>query len=121
MSSDRQWTIYLAQDKHLDYNWCGTNTEIEVRMAAVLDGHLALAERAGVRWNLDCTLWAEVYRRHRGEAGFDRLMDAIRGAAAGASSCDTGPRGVLRRRAGPHHACFLPGAARYLAWFKAGS
>jgi len=18
-----QWTVYLAQDKHLDYNWCG--------------------------------------------------------------------------------------------------
>lgn len=24
----RQWTIYLAQDKHLDYNWCGSTTEI---------------------------------------------------------------------------------------------
>ena len=28
----RQWTVYLAQDKHLDYNWCGSTEEIESRM-----------------------------------------------------------------------------------------
>ena len=27
-------TTYLAQDKHLDYHWCGTHAEINVRMAA---------------------------------------------------------------------------------------
>ena len=40
---DRQWTIYLAQDKHLDYNWCGSTTEIELRMAALLDYFLDAA------------------------------------------------------------------------------
>ena len=75
---DRQWTIYLAQDKHLDYNWCGSTTEIELRMAALLDYYLDAAERNDVRWNLDGTLWDEAYRRHRGEAGSARVYDAIR-------------------------------------------
>ena len=75
----RQWTIYLAQDKHLDYNWCGSTTEIELRMVALLDYYLDLVERTtDVRWNMDCTLWAEVYRRHRGEEGYRRLVGAIR-------------------------------------------
>ena len=78
MTSNRHWTLYLAQDKHLDYNWCGANTEIELRMATLLDGYLDQAERAGGRWNMDGTLWFEVYRRHRGEAGARRLLDAVR-------------------------------------------
>jgi len=76
--SGRQWTIYLAQDKHLDYNWCGSTTEIELRMAALLDYYVDRAERGAVCWNLDGTLWEEVYRRHRGEDGAKRLHDAIR-------------------------------------------
>ncbi|MBL7188880.1 MAG: hypothetical protein ISS70_21340 [Phycisphaerae bacterium] len=75
---DRQWTIYLAQDKHLDYNWCGSTTEIELRMAALLAYFLDAAERNEACWNLDGTLWDEVYRRHRGHAGSVRLHDTIR-------------------------------------------
>jgi len=75
---DRQWTVYLAQDKHLDYNWCGSTTEVELRMTALLDYFLDAAERNQVCWNLDGTLWDEVYRRHRGQAGSARLHDAIR-------------------------------------------
>ena len=78
MTPSRQWTIYLAQDKHLDYNWCGSTTEIELRMAALLDYYLEQAEERNSRWNLDSTLWLEVYRRHRGEAGQKRLFAAIR-------------------------------------------
>ena len=78
MPSHREWTIYLAQDKHLDYNWCGTNTEIELRMVALMDYYLQQAQRKRGRWNLDCTLWLEVYRRHRGEQGAQALIDAIR-------------------------------------------
>ena len=76
--SARQWTIYLAQDKHLDYNWCGSTTEIELRMAALLDYFLDAAERNEACWNLDGTIWDEVYRRHRGQAGSERLHDVIR-------------------------------------------
>ncbi len=76
--TNRQWTVYLAQDKHLDYNWCGSTTEIELRMAALLDYYLDLAERNKVHWNLDGTLWEEVYQRHRGQAGSARLHAAIR-------------------------------------------
>jgi hypothetical protein len=75
---DRQWTIYLAQDKHLDYNWCGSTTEIELRMAALLDYFLDAAEQNEVCWNLDGTLWDDVYRRHRGQTDSKRLRDAIR-------------------------------------------
>ena len=76
-ASDRQWTIYIAQDKHLDYNWCGSTTEIELRMAALLDYYLDLAEQNRVCWNLDGTIWDEVYERHRGPAGEARLHEAI--------------------------------------------
>ncbi|MBC8870644.1 MAG: hypothetical protein H8E44_14570 [Planctomycetes bacterium] len=76
--SNRQWIVYIAQDKHLDYNWCGSTTEIELRMAALTDYYLEQAEQHGRRWNLDGTIWAEVYRRHRGDAGLQRLHGAIR-------------------------------------------
>lgn len=74
----RRWTVYLAQDKHLDYNWCGSTTEIELRMATLLDYYLDLAERGRACWNLDGTIWEEVYRRHRGQDGGVRLHKAIR-------------------------------------------
>ena len=74
----RAWTIYLAQDKHLDYNWCGSTTEIELRMATLVDYYLDLVSRTGGCWNLDGTLWLEVYRRHRGEEGARQLLEAIR-------------------------------------------
>ena len=75
---ERTWTIYIAQDKHLDYNWCGTTTEIELRMAALVDFYLGQAEQKRGRWNLDGTLWADVYHRHRGDEGLARLHRAIR-------------------------------------------
>ncbi|MHC4400923.1 MAG: glycosyl hydrolase-related protein [Planctomycetota bacterium] len=75
---DGKWTVYLAQDKHLDYNWCGSTTEIELRMAALMDYYVRRAERDQGCWNLDGTLWHEVYRRHRGEAGAASLCDAVR-------------------------------------------
>jgi len=75
---ERTWTVYIAQDKHLDYNWCGTTTEIELRMAALVDFYLGQAEKKRGRWNLDGTLWADVYHRHRGDEGLARLHRAIR-------------------------------------------
>lgn len=74
----RQWTVYLAQDKHLDYNWCGSTIEIELRMVGLMDYFVDAAERDEACWNLDGTLWGEVYRRHRGKAGSARLHDMIR-------------------------------------------
>ena len=41
----RPWTVYLAQDKHLDYNWCGSTTEIELRMVRLMDYYLDLVQR----------------------------------------------------------------------------
>jgi len=75
---ERKWTIYIAQAKHLDYNWCGTTTEVELRMAALMDFYLDQAEHEAGRWNLDGAIWADVYRRHRGEEGLARLHRAIR-------------------------------------------
>ncbi|MBN2316606.1 MAG: hypothetical protein JXM79_21945 [Sedimentisphaerales bacterium] len=78
-----EWTIYLGQDKHLDYNWCGSTTEVELRMAALVDYYLEAALQNKIRWNLDCTLWDEVYERHRGQAGRGRLHEAIRNGQIG--------------------------------------
>ena len=79
----RQWTIYLAQDKHLDYNWCGSTTEIELRMVGLLDYYVDAARGGRACWNLDGTLWSEVYGRHRGQAGTADLYEAIRGGHIG--------------------------------------
>lgn len=79
----RHWTVYLAADKHLDYGWCGTTTEIELRMAKLVDYYLDLAEKTDARWNLDGTIWLEVYRRQRGEEGAARLLRAIRDGRIG--------------------------------------
>jgi len=79
----RRWTLYLAQDKHLDYGWCGSTTEVELRMATLLDYYLDLAEQGRARWNLDGTIWDEVYGRHRGQPGSERLHRAIRDGRVG--------------------------------------
>ncbi len=81
--SGRHWTVYLAQDKHLDYGWCGSATEIELRMATLLDYYLDLAEQDRACWNLDGTIWDEVYGRHRGQACSERLHRAIRDGRIG--------------------------------------
>ena len=83
MRAKRAWTVYIAPDKHLDYNWCGTHAEIETRMAQLLDFHLGLAERRGRKWNIDSTLWLDVYRRQRGEKGAKRLLEAIKKGSIG--------------------------------------
>ena len=79
----RSWTIYIAQDKHLDYNWCGATPEIETRMAALVDYYLERAQRGEGCWNLDSTLWVEVYRRQRTEAQAARLLSAIHAGRIG--------------------------------------
>ena len=76
--ANRQWTVYLAQDKHLDYGWCGSPLETESWMVSLLDYYLDLAEQNKVVWNIDSTLWEEVYHRRRGNAGKKRLRNAIR-------------------------------------------
>lgn len=87
-AATRHWTVYIAQDKHLDYNWCGTRTEIERRMAALTDHYLDYAERGG-HCNIDCTAWLDVYRAWRGEEaagrplGAGRLLDAVRQGRVG--------------------------------------
>jgi hypothetical protein len=86
MARQRKWTIYLAQDKHLDYGWCGSPSEVEVRMAALVDDYLARAEQGTSRWNLDGTIWLDVYRRQRGQEGAQRLLNAIRAGQIGCAA-----------------------------------
>ena len=47
-------------------------------MVGLMDYFVDAAERDEACWNLDGTLWGEVYRRHRGKAGSARLHDMIR-------------------------------------------
>lgn len=86
----RTWTIYIAQDKHLDYNWCGTTTEIEMRMVALVDFYLAQAEQKRGRWNLDGTLWADVYLRRRRDEGLAFCIEpSASGDSAAAAAYDS--------------------------------
>lgn len=52
-------------------------------MATLLDYYLDLAEQGRSRWNLDGTIWDEVYGWHRGQAGSEHLYRAIRDGRVG--------------------------------------
>ncbi len=74
----RHWTLYVAQDKHLDYGWIHPVEKVAERMNALLDYHLDAAERMGLRWNLDTSVWVEEFLRARPSARAERLLAALR-------------------------------------------
>jgi hypothetical protein len=74
----RHWTIYIAQDKHLDYGWIHPVEQVVERMNLLTDYHLDAAERVGLRWNLGNSIWVEEYLRARPSARRERLLTALR-------------------------------------------
>jgi len=74
----RPWTIYVAQDKHLDYGWIHPVEQVVERMNVLTDYHLAASERMGLRWNLDTSIWVEEFMRGRPKARVEHLLSALR-------------------------------------------
>jgi hypothetical protein len=74
----RCWTIYIAQDKHLDYGWIHPVEQVVARMNTLTDYHLDAARRIGLRWNLDSSIWVEEFLRTRPSARTEQLLAALR-------------------------------------------
>ncbi len=74
----RPWTVYIAQDKHLDYGWIHPIERVVERMNVLTDYHLDAAARTGLRWNLDVSIWVEEYLRARPAARREQLLAALR-------------------------------------------
>ncbi len=78
LAPTRCWTVYVAQDKHLDYGWIHPVEKVVERMNVLTDYHLDAAERIGLRWNLDTSIWVEEFLRARPAARAERLLAALR-------------------------------------------
>jgi alpha-mannosidase len=78
LAPTRLWTLYIAQDKHLDYGWIHPVEDVAERMNLLLDYHLDASGRAGLRWNLDTARWVEEYVSARPAARVEQLMAALR-------------------------------------------
>jgi hypothetical protein len=73
----RLWTIYVTQDKHLDYGWLHPVEDVVLRMNDLVDYHLRASDRIGLRWNLSVSIWVEEYLRTRPDSQAQRLLDAL--------------------------------------------
>jgi alpha-mannosidase len=78
LAATRRWTIYIAQDKHLDYGWIHPVEKVVERMNTLLDFHLAASQRMGLRWNLETAIWIEEYLRARPSGQQALLRAALR-------------------------------------------
>ena len=78
LAPTRLWTIYIAQDKHLDYGWIHPTEKVVERMNVLVDYHLDAARRIGLRWNLDASIWVEEFLCARPSANREQLLDALR-------------------------------------------
>jgi alpha-mannosidase len=70
----RPWTIYIAQDKHLDYGWIHPVEQVVERLNVLTD----FALDHGMRWNFDSSIWVEEYIQARPSERSERLLDRLR-------------------------------------------
>jgi alpha-mannosidase len=77
----RPWTVYVAQDKHLDYCWKHGVEDVMSRIYALTDYCIDAHASHGMRFNFDCTLWLEEYLRGRSGARTRALVGLLRSGA----------------------------------------
>jgi len=74
----RPWTIYIAQDKHLDFGWIHPVEDVVARINRLTDFALQEAHRAGFHWNFDTSIWFEEYLKARPSEAANALVEALR-------------------------------------------
>lgn len=74
----RPWTIYVAQDKHLDYGWKHPVEDVVRRINDLTDYYMDLNEERGVKFNFDCMLWFEEYSKARPEKRVKKLVELLK-------------------------------------------
>jgi len=74
----RPWTIYIAQDKHLDYGWIHPVEGVVERINDLTDYYVDLAESQGAHWNFDSSVWLEEYMQARPQRRVEQLLRLLR-------------------------------------------
>jgi hypothetical protein len=70
----RPWTIYVAQDKHLDYGWIHPVEQVVERLNLLTD----FALDHDMRWNFDSSIGVEEYLRARPGGRGEQLLEKLR-------------------------------------------
>ncbi len=78
LAPTRPWTIYVAQDKHLDYGWIHPVEKVVERMNILTDYHLDAAQRMDLHWNFDASIWVEEFLRARPSTRVEHLLSVLR-------------------------------------------
>ena len=73
----RPWTIYIAQDKHLDYGWIHPVEGVVERINRLTDFALQEARSSGFHWNFDSSIWFEEYLKARSSGAANELVEAL--------------------------------------------
>ena len=77
----RAWTVYIAQDKHLDYGWIHPVEKVVERINNLTDYYLDANKKTGLRWNFDTSIWIEEYLSARSEPRRKQLIDMLQSGA----------------------------------------
>lgn len=85
LGKERPWTIYICQDKHLDYGWQYNFPTMTSLMNEVVrfyvesaTSSLSLPEEDQHHYNFDVSLWADEYLRTQPAAARDELAARLR-------------------------------------------
>lgn len=84
----RPWTVYLVQDKHLDYAWNVRLSDMTATMNDWTDYYLGLTAETLApgsgdgpeeqnRFAFDQSIWFDEYERHGSASGFSNLVSAV--------------------------------------------
>jgi alpha-mannosidase len=74
----RPWTIYIAQDKHLDFGWIHPVEQVLERIHRLTDHALEQARQSNFHWNFDTSIWVEEYLKARSSQAGSELIEALR-------------------------------------------
>jgi len=78
LTPTRLWTIYIAQDKHLDYGWIHPVEKVMERIHGLTDFALQALESTGMHWNFETSIWVDEYLQTRPESQREALLSALR-------------------------------------------
>jgi hypothetical protein len=87
----RPWTIYIAQDKHLDFGWIHPVEGVVERINRLTDFALQEARSSGFHWNFDTSIWFEEYLKARSSGSANELVEALRSGQFEMAACNLVP------------------------------
>jgi len=87
----RPWTIYIAQDKHLDFGWIHPVEGVVERINRLTDFALQEARSSSFHWNFDTSIWFEEYLKARPSGAANELVETLRSGQFELAACNLVP------------------------------